>query len=416
MSNARDLSNHLAALLREERAALSEFLLALAEFDRVRAWADLGHANLFSFLHRELGLSRGSAHYRKTAAELVQRYPEVLEALRDGRLCFSSVVELAKVLTPDNRAEVLPRFFHRSKQEAKEVSAELCPRPAPARDVVTVVRPASTPAAHTAPPSDVPAARAAPSTDLFTAPGSAPAAARSVDPVPAAVAAAVAASAAEPAAEPFIRMNADRANPKSQAEPLDGDLRRLHVTVSRRFLAKLDAARDALSHARPDATLEDILEAGLDLLLAERAKRRGEVKKPRRGPPATNGSVTNASVTNPSAATAANAVPAHVKREVWKRAGGRCEFRLASGEACGSTTRLELDHVVPRALGGPSTIDNLRVCCRPHNDLAAREVFGDAWMDRFRKESSAALAPDLRHRATPAGRPGVTRPLRRHPA
>ena len=83
--------------------------------------------SLFYFLHRELGLSKGAAFYRKTAAELIQRYPEVVEPLRQGKLCITSVVELAKVITPENRGEVVPRFFHASKREAKAVAAELRP-------------------------------------------------------------------------------------------------------------------------------------------------------------------------------------------------------------------------------------------------------------------------------------------------
>ena len=70
MSSARDLSARLAELLHRERAALAEFLVALADFDRKRLWVELGHASLFYFLHRELGLSSGAAFYRKTAAEL----------------------------------------------------------------------------------------------------------------------------------------------------------------------------------------------------------------------------------------------------------------------------------------------------------------------------------------------------------
>jgi hypothetical protein len=57
--------------------------------------------------------------------------------------------------------------------------------------------------------------------------------------------------------------------------PLTADLRSLHVTVSRQFLDKLAAARDALSHSRPGASDEEILAAGLDLLLARDAKRKG---------------------------------------------------------------------------------------------------------------------------------------------
>ena len=139
--NARELSVRLSELLRREHDSMADFLVALADFDRRRLWIDLGHPNLFSFLHRDLGLSKGAAFYRKTAAELMQRCPEVIEPLRDGRLCFTSVVELAKVLTPENRDEVLPRFFHRSNREAREVVAELKPVEAPPRrEVVTAVR------------------------------------------------------------------------------------------------------------------------------------------------------------------------------------------------------------------------------------------------------------------------------------
>src|SRR6266542_3375660 len=114
MISARDLTSRLADLLRTERATLAEFLVALADFDERRLWLELGYGSLFDFLHRELGLAKGPAFYRKTAAQLLQHYPEIVEPLRNGRLCLSSIVEVAKVITPENRAEVLPRFFHLS--------------------------------------------------------------------------------------------------------------------------------------------------------------------------------------------------------------------------------------------------------------------------------------------------------------
>ena len=52
--------------------------------------------------------------------------------------------------------------------------------------------------------------------------------------------------------------HARAAAPRSAAEPLTADLRRLHVTVSKRFTEKLDAARDALSHSHPGADVETI--------------------------------------------------------------------------------------------------------------------------------------------------------------
>jgi len=169
------------------------------------------------------------------------------------------------------------------------------------------------------------------------------------------------------------------------AVPLTADLRRFHVNVSRRFLEKLDAARAALSHSHPGASAEEILEAGLDLVLAQKAKRKGIVEKPRKeAPPASP-----------------DHLPAHVKRTVWIRDGGRCQWKLDPGGICGSTQRAQFDHVVPRARGGPSTVENIRILCAHHNDLAARHAFGDAWMDQFtHKRADKGFA----------GQPGATAP------
>jgi hypothetical protein len=372
MPTAREQSARLTALLRVEHSALADFLTALAEFDQTRAWSQLGYTGLFVFLHRELRLSKGAAQYRKTAAELVQRVPAIVEPIRDGRLCLSVVVELARVLTPENQREVLPRFFRLSRQEAMEVVAELSPRPSPPlRQVTTAVR-ASPPEMAFA--SAVAARPAAPATE---APREA---------VPAELVTHVpwlelADSRGRPADLTDAKSPAESSGslPQPQrerpvVEPVTAELRRLHITVPRRLLDKLAAARDALSHSMPNATDDEILEAGLDLLLASHAKRKGLVEKPRKDPPPSK----------------SDAVPAHVRRAVWLRAGGRCECRLASGEVCGSTHKLELDHFpIPKALGGPATIENVRVACRTHNVGAARDVFGNAVMNRYTREAAA---------------------------
>ena len=129
MSSARQQADVLAELLRHERDALAEFLSALADFDRRRAWADLGHDSLFAFLVKDLGLSNGAAAYRRAAVDLVQRFPEVLEHLRTGALCITTVFELSKVVTDENASETIPRFFGASKRDAKNVVAELAPEP-----------------------------------------------------------------------------------------------------------------------------------------------------------------------------------------------------------------------------------------------------------------------------------------------
>ena len=157
-------------------------------------------------------------------------------------------------------------------------------------------------------------------------------------------------------------------------EPKTAEQSRVHLTVPRSLLRKLEAARDALSHAKPGATEAEIIEAGLDLLLERSAKRKGLVQNPRKEPPISRRSRGEGPDRH---------IPAHVRREVWKRDQGRCQYPLEGGGVCGSTYQVELDHIVPRAKGGPSTVDNIRCACKAHNLRAARQAFGDAWMDRY---------------------------------
>ena len=374
---ARTETSRLANLLRSEHHALAEFLVALAAFDEARRWVDLGYKSLFPFLTRELGLSKGSAYFRKTAAELVQRYPEVLEALRDGKLCLTSIVELSKVIAPENRAEVLPRYFHLSKREAKEVTAEMLPVAAPPlRTVVTSLPAEAGPILPLVAPL-VPVVEAAGSAvtpvlglhQLIPSSGFPENLPHANSGVPG-VAPAPAAPPAQPA--PF------------DVEPLTAELRRLHLTVSKRLLAKLAAAKDALSHSHPGASEETVFEVGLDLINERQARRRGLLKNPRKKTTA------HTDPTRPTHDTAAPAkdpgryVAADVRRAIWERDQGKCQWKLEGGGICGETRRVELDHIAPFAKGGRILKpEDGRVLRDFHQDVAARREFGDDLMNSY---------------------------------
>jgi hypothetical protein len=373
MSTAREETTRLADLLRRERHALSEFLVALAAFERERRWMELGYASLFDFLRRELGLSAGAAQYRKTAAALIQRYPLVEAALRDGKLCLSSVIEVAKVLSEDNVVEVLPRFFGLSSRDAAFLAATIRPVATPPRRdfLVTPVRAAPVPAAPT---------------PIDSADGLGPADAMLLVRAPE-VAGPDRASSAATASPPQTPPNLDR--PK--VTPLDGERARVNITVSRRLVAKLAAARDILSHSHPGASEAEIIELGIDLLLERFARRRGLGAKPRkvRAQPAEAKKLEGVQSDAPTAgrppppSKRSRHVPAEVWRAVWARDGGCCAWKLDGGGACGSTLCVELDHVHGWALGAETTVDECRLLCRHHQDVAARRLYGNELMDRY---------------------------------
>ena len=61
-------------------------------------------------------------------------------------------------------------------------------------------------------------------------------------------------------------------------------------------------------------------------------------------------------------------IPAAVRREVWRRDQGCCSYvDPHSGRRCGSRYRLEIDHIVPFALGGGAEPGNLSLRCRAHH-------------------------------------------------
>jgi hypothetical protein len=377
MNTACEISAQLADLLRRERAALAEFLVALADFDRRRLWVDLDHASLFAFLVKDLGLSNGAAFYRKTAADLVQRFPQIVEPLRDGRLCLTTVVELSKIITNENATEVLPRFFGASKRDAKNVVAEIAPEPAPERTVVTsliTARPAE---------ADADQAELRPANHLRANSGPAP------------------------QEGSLIPSRVD--SPRTVVEPKNAELSRVHVTVSRKLVEMLEAARAALSHSHPGATDGEILEVGLGLIIQRHAKRRGMVKNPRKKAAE---SMPPGSAPSPAAEAApvvqGRYVPAAIRRAIWQRDDGKCQWKLEAGGICGSTCRVELDHIEPFAKGGRILKpEEGRLLCKHHQDVSARQVYGDEVMDRYtRPKAPRAREPVARYGRPPRyGRP-----------
>jgi len=284
----------------------------------------------------------------------------------------------------------MPRFFGLSAREAQELVSELQPRPVPStRMVVTgaLSQPTASAASTTLPLLSL---ATAPPADAYP----------NVDPLSRIPTSGLANGGGAECGlgRPITR--------RDEIEPLTSDLRRVHFNVGKRVVWTLEAAREGLSHAIRGATMEQVLEVALDLLLEKQARARGLVKRPRKTveaePPTLTAAIPEAEVTrhaqmsNSSVARPEGradrrigpreAIPAAVRRAVWERDGGRCSWPLDGGGCGGSTHRLELDHIHPWARDGEPTVANLRVVCRAHNTVAARQAFGAQCMNRYARK------------------------------
>jgi 5-methylcytosine-specific restriction endonuclease McrA len=130
--------------------------------------------------------------------------------------------------------------------------------------------------------------------------------------------------------------------------------------MSREAHDKLRQAQDLMRHRFPTGDIAAIVDRALTLLLTElRRTKCGEARRPRAASPHSKG----------------RHVPASVRREVWKRDGGRCAFVGAAGR-CTERGFLEYHHVVPYADGGGTSVDNLQLRCRAHNGYEAERWSG----------------------------------------
>lgn len=138
---------------------------------------------------------------------------------------------------------------------------------------------------------------------------------------------------------------------------------------------KLLAIKGRLAHSRPNITLEELLHVLADNEL-ERLNREPGLKK-------ANGNVEVKSKAKTEIATAAKESSAP---KVTSKAGMIREVKLRDQQKCtncSSTHALQIDHIRPKAAGGPDVPQNLRVLCRKCNQRAAIKYFGMKMATRY---------------------------------
>lgn len=301
-----------------ERLATSDLLRLLIEVERRGLHLALGHSSLFAYCVKSLMLSEQAAYSRITAARLARRFPQLLSLLEDGALTLSSVGLLAPHLTEDNADALLDAAKFRSTRDVERLIASTFPQP----DIPAVI----TPVPSTAAPHGLPASESGTTESAASVPRLRPTPRRAV------------------------------------IAPIAPTRYLLRVTVSADTEAKLQRARALLRHAVPDGDLDEVLNRALTLLLTdlERAKA-GRASRPR-----------------PQASTPPRGrrIPAAVRRAVWERDGGRCAYKGTEG-TCGEGGFLEFHHVMPYAAGGPTTVENLQLRCRAHNQYESSVHFGE---------------------------------------
>jgi 5-methylcytosine-specific restriction endonuclease McrA len=158
----------------------------------------------------------------------------------------------------------------------------------------------------------------------------------------------------------------------SKIHQLSGECFKVEFTATAALRDKLELCRNLMSHANPSRDLAPVIERAIDLLLTDLERSRLKRTKRPRTTPRARSSKPRTKVTSAT------------RRNVFARDGLKCTYVSPTGRRCEAHAFLELDHKLPRALGGNSDSENLRVLCRAHNQLAAEQTFGRESIERAR--------------------------------
>src|SRR5216117_3244610 len=322
-----------------ERETMAEIIAHLGEIEARDLYARAGYKSLFEYCRVTFRFSEQETYNRIAAARTARRFPVTLELLADGSINLTTVRLLAPHLTAENHRTVLEAARGKRTHEVEKIVASLAPRP----DVADSIRKLPSAPQEPRPPASTP----------DPAPTRQPGA-NAPAPFPAS---------APPPPPPPLR---------PAVTPLAPERYKLQFTIGERTLEKLELAKDMLRHAVPSGDLAEVFDRALTVFLEDLTKKKF--------------SATEHPHASRAPAPGSRHIPAEVKRAVWLRDLGRCTFVGPNNRRCTSRGFLEFDHIVPFAVGGEATVENLRLLCKSHNRHEA-----DLYFDPRRRDSRSGL-------------------------
>lgn len=332
---------HAGKLVAQEREILTQFLHHLREINDRRLYSSMGYKSLFDFLLKYFKYSEDQAYRRLAAMKILKELPQVEVKIAEGELSlshlslahslFNQEKKLDNEFSVDQKLSVFEEIANKSTREAEKITHALS---------------------------------SAPET-----------------------------------------LKPDRMTTASESRI------EIKFISSVNVQKKVEKLKGLLAHQNPHISLGELFEKLCDLGLQEWDKSKTKLEKKKAKSEITNGDLacskstkqelairemmeskatvtdlmnqnrSNASTLNFKKVGAprkscVNNSHAQIKREVFRKANNQCEN-------CGSHFALEIDHIRPRAMGGETSLDNLRLLCRSCNQRAAIKVFSQSKMSQY---------------------------------
>ena len=231
------LLHELTSLVAQDRLTTAILLAHIAEVDARKLFAPAGYPSMHSYCVEELGLSEDAAYKRIQAARAARQYPQIFNAVADGKMHLAAVCLLAPHLKADNADELIPAAFGKRKAEVEALLARRFGRSSEVSRV-SVVPAIASPVLQLAPGQVEEAESNGRSPEDCQLPASAE----------------------------------DQLAPGQVEEPEERYF--LQVTIAKDTYDKLRYAQSLLSHALPNGEIAPVLDRALDLLITKLEKRK----------------------------------------------------------------------------------------------------------------------------------------------
>lgn len=323
----KELLLQVQNLFQREKRLGDAILLGLKEIKARRVFAALGYPSLFEFLVKHFGLSESATYQRWQALKLIEAVPEVQGDLFNGTLSLSNAALVQSFI--QNQEKQQPLNLEAKKEFIESVKGKTH------RDAKLVL-------AEKDPAAALPPTREKPITPTYT---------------------------------------------------------QLQITVDQVTMVALQEVKELLSHTVPDGNLNDVLKYMLQLTsttlkkrmgrtepreskISERDHQENRIKRPIR-------SLALSGTDKKKECGRSRYIPVEIKRRVFARAGGCCEYTSEGGKRCESRHQLEIDHDLPWSQGGTHEVGRLKLLCRSHNLYCTKETHGYWYKPKLQTKSNA---------------------------
>ncbi|MDZ4676658.1 MAG: HNH endonuclease signature motif containing protein [Oligoflexia bacterium] len=318
--SSKDLVLEAKSSVKAETAKTLWILHVLREIERRRAFAEEAYPSLIEFCVGELKYSRGAAYRRINAMRLLKDHPELEDKLANG------IFELSALASAQS-------YFYAEAKESQPLSHNAkC-------EILGVLETKSTIEAQI-----------------------------------------------------YLNQLSPRPLMKERIKQITEDISEMRLPMPKRVKDKIDRFKDLLSYKNNNLKTIDVIEEALDRAISqlEKQERKLNNQLEKQDQMLNNQCEPQSKILEqkkcPLADTvrSTQAVLRSTRRQVFHRDANRCSYIYPTTmKRCASRSRLEVDHIAPRALGGSNDLSNLRLLCRVHNIHAAVTVFGLGHMDKF---------------------------------